>query len=122
MSNFNYKNYSLSKLREWISDSLSCGEESAQDIYETILSETEDLAVYHKQQYENAMKLQNLMKGHRPTKSLNEVYESKVEEDIITGEQWITFPPELINKLGWKEGDELEWIDNHDGTFTIQKV
>lgn len=122
MTDFNYKKYSLSKLREWVSDSLSSGEATPQDIYDAILSEVEDIAVYHKLQYENAAELQNLMKGHRPQESFNDVYESVVEEDLITGEQWITFPPELMNKLGWKEGDELEWIDNHNGTYTIRKV
>lgn len=122
MTDFNYKNYSLSKLREWISDSLSSGEATAQEIYDAILSEVEDIAVYHKLQYENATELQNLMKGHRSVDSFNDVYESVVEEDLITGEQWITFPPELMKKLGWKEGDELEWIDNHNGTYTIRKV
>lgn len=122
MTDFNYKKYSLSKLREWVSDALSSGEATAQDIYDTILSEVEDIAVYHKQQYENAVELQTLMKGHRPVDFSNNVYKSLVEEDLITGEQWITIPPELMKKLQWKEGDELEWIDNHNGTYTIRKV
>ena len=123
MTDFNYKEYSLSNLRIWISDSLSSGDATAQEIYETILSEVEDYTNCHKKQYENALELQNLMKGHRPSVSFErEVWESRVEEDIITGEQWITFPPELMKKLGWKEGDELEWIDNYNGTFTIRKV
>ena len=33
----------------------------------------------------------------------------------------ITFPDELIEKLGWKEGDVLQWIDNKDGSFTLKK-
>ena len=33
----------------------------------------------------------------------------------------ITFPDELIEKLGWKEGDVLEWIDNKDGSFSLVK-
>ena len=33
----------------------------------------------------------------------------------------ITFPDELIEQLGWKEGDVLEWIDNKDGSFTLKK-
>ena len=33
----------------------------------------------------------------------------------------ITFPDEFIEKLGWKEGDVLEWIDNKDGSFTLKK-
>ena len=33
----------------------------------------------------------------------------------------ITFPDEMIESLGWKEGDMLEWIDNKDGSFTLKK-
>lgn len=29
---------------------------------------------------------------------------------------------EICEELGWKEGDVLEWIDNGDGTWTIQKT
>jgi len=33
----------------------------------------------------------------------------------------ITFPPEMIEELGWKEGDVLQWIDNKDGSFMLKK-
>lgn len=33
----------------------------------------------------------------------------------------ITFPDDLMEKLGWKEGDILEWINNEDGSFTLKK-
>jgi len=33
----------------------------------------------------------------------------------------LTFPDDLIEKLGWKEGDELEWIDCQDGTLRLEK-
>jgi len=29
---------------------------------------------------------------------------------------------ELCNQLGWQVGDELQWIDNKDGTWTIKKL
>lgn len=41
-----------------------------------------------------------------------------IEED---GELILPFPEELINELGWQVGDTLQWIDNKDGTFTIEK-
>jgi hypothetical protein len=59
-------------------------------------------------------------------RKLCEEYDSKwtipVEEDPITGELYITFPPEAIQKTGWKDDDTLEWIDNKDGSFTLRKV
>ena len=33
----------------------------------------------------------------------------------------ITFPDEMIEKLEWKEGDVLQWIDNQDGSFSLVK-
>ena len=33
----------------------------------------------------------------------------------------LTFPDELLEKTGWKEGDVLEWIPNNDGSFTLVK-
>ena len=41
----------------------------------------------------------------------------KIDEDGI-----LTFPDEFLEKTGWKEGDELEWIDNNDGSFSLQKI
>lgn len=29
---------------------------------------------------------------------------------------------DALDILGWTEGDELEWTDNQDGTFTLKKV
>ena len=37
------------------------------------------------------------------------------------GEQFIEFPDEVLKETGWKEGDTIEWIDNHDGSFTLKK-
>ena len=40
---------------------------------------------------------------------------------IVDDDGVITFPDELIEQLGWKEGDVLEWIDNKDGSFLLRK-
>jgi bifunctional DNA-binding transcriptional regulator/antitoxin component of YhaV-PrlF toxin-antitoxin module len=40
---------------------------------------------------------------------------------IVDDDGILTFPDELIEKLGWKEGDVLEWIDNKDGSFLLKK-
>ena len=29
---------------------------------------------------------------------------------------------DLCAELGWQVGDTVEWIDNKDGTWTIQKI
>ncbi len=45
-----------------------------------------------------------------------------VEEDPETGELILPLPEEMLKLQGWTEGDTLEWIDNDDGSWTLQKV
>jgi len=45
----------------------------------------------------------------------------EVQEDPETGELMLEFPPELLNQMGWSEGDILEWFDNNDGSWSIAK-
>ena len=33
----------------------------------------------------------------------------------------LNLPDDVMEDLGWKEGDELEWIDNNDGSFSLKK-
>jgi hypothetical protein len=44
-----------------------------------------------------------------------------VEEDPETGDAMLTFPPDLLEQAGWKEGDELVWKDNQDGSWSLTK-
>ena len=44
-----------------------------------------------------------------------------VEEDPETGDGILTFPPDLLEATGWKEGDTLEWIDLKNGSWQLQK-
>ena len=37
---------------------------------------------------------------------------------------YIEFPEEMLPylvELGWKVGDDLQWVDNQDGSFTVKK-
>ena len=34
----------------------------------------------------------------------------------------ITFPEDLLEQTGWKEGDTLQWIDQGDGSFKMIKA
>lgn len=45
-----------------------------------------------------------------------------VEYDPVTRDAFITIPEEIVEKLQWKEGDEVEWIVNDDGTLSLVKV
>jgi len=33
----------------------------------------------------------------------------------------LTFPQDLMDSTGWKEGDVLSWVDNKDGSWNIVK-
>ena len=43
----------------------------------------------------------------------------KTDED---GNQYIVFPEGYIEKMGWDVGDDIQWIDNNDGSWTMKKV
>ena len=37
------------------------------------------------------------------------------------GELYIQLPTKLLKEMGWKIGDSLEWLENKDGSYTLQK-
>jgi len=43
------------------------------------------------------------------------------EEDPNTGEVIITFPPELLEQVGWNEGDTLNWSVRDNGSVHLTK-
>lgn len=45
----------------------------------------------------------------------------EVQENGKTKELFLEFPPDALNQVGWAEGDDLDWIDNNDGSVTLQK-
>jgi hypothetical protein len=59
------------------------------------------------------------------TKRVSKVENSStliVQEDPTTGEAFIELPQRLLDQLGWKEGDDLTWVEMPDGSWTIKKV
>jgi hypothetical protein len=44
-----------------------------------------------------------------------------VNEDPQTGDLYLQFSDDLLEKLGWEPGDNLAWIDNENGTWTLKK-
>ena len=48
-------------------------------------------------------------------------YTVTLEEDPDTGDIVLPFTNELLDQVGWKEGDVLEWIDNKDGSWSLVK-
>lgn len=48
-------------------------------------------------------------------------YTVTLEEDPQTGDLILPFPPEMLEELGWKEGDVLQWVAQEDGSYMIVK-
>ena len=44
-----------------------------------------------------------------------------IEEDLETGELILPFPEDMLETVGWKTGDTIEWVDNKDGTWSLIK-
>jgi len=42
-------------------------------------------------------------------------------QESPTGDQFIEFPPEALEEVGWKEGDTIEWIDLGNGSWSLKK-
>lgn len=42
-------------------------------------------------------------------------------QKLEDGDQYLEFPKELMEEVGWEEGDVLEWIDNGNGSWTLKK-
>lgn len=49
-------------------------------------------------------------------------YQSTVEYNEDFDEYYITFPEELIDSLGWEDGDVVEWHMNKDGSAMIERI
>jgi hypothetical protein len=44
------------------------------------------------------------------------------EDPQHPGEFVLDLGDELVQQLGWQVGDHVEWKDNKDGTWTLQKI
>ena len=44
------------------------------------------------------------------------------EADDGSGDAILTFPPDLLEQAGWKEGDTIKWVDQKDGSWQLKKV
>jgi hypothetical protein len=49
-------------------------------------------------------------------------WQLNVEHDPETGDAVLLLPPDLLEAAGWKPGDQLEWIDLGNETWTLKKL
>lgn len=50
------------------------------------------------------------------------VYETTVEYNEDFDEYFLTLPDELVQSVGWEEGNVVEWRVNKDGSVSLEKV
>ena len=51
----------------------------------------------------------------------NKTWTVTLEEDSESGDLILPFTNEMLEEVGWKEGDVLEWIDNKNGSWSLVK-
>jgi hypothetical protein len=44
-----------------------------------------------------------------------------LEEDPDTGDLMLQLPEDFLKNAGWHDGDTISWVDNADGTWSLQK-
>ena len=54
-------------------------------------------------------------------KPLNKTYTITLEEDPDTGDLMLPFTDEILNEVGWKEGDTIECIKNDNESYSLVK-
>lgn len=48
-------------------------------------------------------------------------YILEIKKDTLTDQLYVELPEDLLEKMKWKNGDEIEWVDNKDGSFSLKK-
>jgi len=64
---------------------------------------------------------EKFLKKDKVVKWILPVEETKVEETDET-EYFITFPDDLLEAANLEEGNQIEWIDQGDGSYILKKV
>jgi bifunctional DNA-binding transcriptional regulator/antitoxin component of YhaV-PrlF toxin-antitoxin module len=140
-----YKKYALGQVENFLYDAMST-EATAQEIYDVIRGVVEDNYYTYKKCASEAYELLALLNGngvghitnYDDTELMPDLQYTDEELDAMCAaaeakdkvNKWIipvdddyniTFPEDLLEQTGWKEGDVLEWIDQGDGSFKLIK-
>ena len=52
----------------------------------------------------------------------NKTWTINLEEDPETGDLILPLNDDILEGTGWKTGDNIEWIDNKNGSWTMKKI
>ena len=145
-----YKKYALGQVENFLYDAMSSGA-TPQEIYDVIKGVVEDNYYTYKKCASEAYELLGLLNGNgeghitdweessqytdEELDSMCAAAETKdkvvrwiipVEEtkdaDTDEIEYFITFPDDLLEAADLKEGDQVEWIDQGDGSYLMKNV
>ena len=141
-----YKKYSLGQVENFLYDAMST-DATPKEIYDVIKGVVQDNYYTYKAQIEKASELLALLNGHRPIdfddivgedsflrqdRDSNFPKENTVKDKVVkwslpveadpSGEYFVTFPDDLLEAADLKEGDQVEWIDQGDGSYMLQKI
>jgi lipopolysaccharide assembly outer membrane protein LptD (OstA) len=135
-----YKKYALSQVENFLYDAMSA-EATPQEIYDTIRDAVQDNLNVYTKSADQARQLLSLLNGHRPVDlDLGPSFYSEGKIDIPIkpkdkvikwslpveeqedGEYYITLPDDLLETANLKEGDQIEWIEQDEGSYILQKV
>ena len=53
---------------------------------------------------------------------MSKTYEIEIQKDQDTNDLFFELPPVLMEKLGWKPGDDLKWEETENGGFRCRKI
>lgn len=53
---------------------------------------------------------------------MGKVYTVQLDFDNETGDTILPLTDEMVLEAGWNLGDQIEWVDNKDGSWTMKKV
>jgi len=52
---------------------------------------------------------------------MTNIWTVTIEEDPETKDLIMPIPQDVLDLQGWSEGDILEWVDNGDGSWLLEK-
>tara|TARA_B110000495_G_C23016031_1_gene601833 strand:- start:1921 stop:2223 length:303 start_codon:yes stop_codon:yes gene_type:complete len=53
---------------------------------------------------------------------MTKTYTVDIQKDKQTEDLFVELPPELLENLGWKTGDDVKWEETKEGGFILKKV
>jgi len=111
--------------REIIDNAIDKIQEHQYDKAELLMSAAYEYLEYYLQEFDDKFQLAwketvNKQKD-KVKKWILPVQETKLVDTDET-EYFVAFPDDLLETANLKEGDQVEWSDNGDGSFTLKKV